>query len=296
MPGNLKVSGAWKTIATSYVKVNGVWKQNVTGFVKVAGAWKQWFASGITDLFNRANASGSLGTSLTGQAWTNLRGVWNIVSNRAQSSSGGSNYPMATIDLGTTQNATATANIFGAGAGIAFWVTDTNSWWVGTTDYGLSNYSVNTTCSTCCACCMTYYCVDDCCPRVQRCGIPTGQCSSWNCNCSTCCSFANKTDRYHYLKVFRSVSGSVSNLVTTNLLTTTFDGSSAGSYTLIARIRLFLTNTGLTMRGYNSSGTEIGSGTTFAAAGAAQSKYGVALAPASDNASDSIDDITVELA
>ncbi len=144
MPGYIKAGGAWKSVATTYTKVNGVWKQNLTGFVKVAGAWKQFIASGITDLFNRANASGSLGTATSGQAWTNLRGVWNIVSNRAQSSSGGSNYPMATIDLGTTQNANATANISGAGAGIAFWVTDTNSWWVAATDYNLNNYSVNT--------------------------------------------------------------------------------------------------------------------------------------------------------
>lgn len=295
MPGFLKVGGSWKSVATTYTKVNGVWKQNLTGFVKVAGAWKQFIASGITDLFNRANASGSLGTATSGQAWTNLRGVWNIVSNRAQSSSGGSNYPMATIDLGTTQNANATANISGAGAGIAFWVTDTNSWWVAATDYNLNNYAVNTGCSTCCSCCMIYDCFNDCCPIITYC-VPSGRCSSWNCNCSTCCSFANKVDRYHFLKVFRSVAGSVSSLVTTNILTTTFDGHNAGSYTLISRIRLFLNNTGLTLRGYNTSGVEIGSGTTFAAAGAAQSKYGVALAPATQNSSDSVDDITVELA
>jgi len=295
MPGYIKVGGAWKSVATTYTKVNGVWKQNLTGFVKVAGAWKQFIASGITDLFNRANSSGSLGTSLSGQAWTNLRGVWNIVSNKAQSSSGGSNYPMATIDLATTQNANATASITGAGAGIAFWVTDTNSWWVAATDYSLSNYSVNTGCSTCCACCMIYDCFNDCCPIIPYC-VASGRCSSWNCNCSSCCTYANKTDRFHYLKIFRSVAGSVSALVTTNLLTTTHDGASAGSYTTIAKIRLFLTSTLITLRGYNTSDTQIGSGTTYVVSGAAQSKYGVALAPATDNSSDAVDDITVELA
>ena len=296
MPGYIKASGTWKSVATTYTKVNGVWKQNLTGFVKVAGAWKQFIASGITDLFTRANAASSLGTATSGQAWTNLRGVWNIVSNKAQSSSGGSNYPMATIDLGTTQNANATANITGAGAGIAFWVTDTNSWWVAATDYNLNNYSVSTGCSTCCSCCPSApYCYTDCCPRITFCE-PSGRCDSWNCNCSTCCNYAAKTDRYHYLKVFRSVSSSVTNLVTTNLLTTTHDGANAGSYTLISRIRLALTNTGLTLRGFNTVGTEIGSGATYAAAGASQSKYGVALAPSTQNAVDSVDDITVELA
>jgi len=50
------------------------------------------------------------------------------------------------------------------------------------------------------------------------------------------------------------------------------------------------------LRGYNTSDTQIGSGTTFAVTGAAQSRYGVALAPATQNASDSVDDINVEIA
>jgi hypothetical protein len=295
MPGYLKNNNSWKQVANTYTKVGGSWKLGAQSWVKVGGAWVQWFSSGITDLFTRANASSSLGAATSGQAWTNLRGVWNIVSNKAQSSSSASTYPMATIDLGTTQNANATANITGAGAGIAFWVTDTNSWWVAATDYNLNNYSVSTGCDTCCSCCMIYDCFTDCCPRINYC-VPSGRCSSWNCNCSTCCNYAAKTDRYHYLKVFRSVAGSVTSLVTTNLLTTTHDGASAGSYTLISRIRLALTNTGLTLRGYNTVGTEIGSGATYAAAGASQSKYGVALAPSTQNAVDSVDDITVELA
>ena len=295
MPGYLKDSNSWKQLTNTYAKVGDSWKQGQQAWVKVGGSWKQWFSSGISDLFNRVNAAGSLGTALSGQVWTNLRGVWNIVSNRAQSSSGGSNYPMATIDLGTTQNTNATANISGAGAGIAFWVTDTNSWWVAATDYNLNNYAVVTGCGTCCACCMIYDCYRDCCPIFDYC-VPSGRCSSWNCNCSSCCSYANKTDRFHYLKIFRSVAGSITNPVTTNLLTTTFDGHNAGSYTLIARIRLFLTSTLITLRGYNASDTQIGSGTTFVVAGAAQSKYGVALAPATQNASDSVDDISVEIA
>jgi hypothetical protein len=296
MPGYLKDSNSWKQVINTYAKVGGSWKQGQQAWVKVGGSWRQWFSSGISDFFNRVNSAGSLGTALSGQAWTNLRGVWNIVSNRAQSSSGGSNYPMATIDLGTTQNTNATASISGAGAGIAFWVTDTNSWWVASTDYSLSNYSVVTGCSTCCSCCPSApYCYTDCCPRITFCQ-PSGSCDSWNCNCSSCCSYAAKTDRLHYLKIFRSVAGSVSNLVTTNLLTTTHDGASAGSYTTIAKIRLFLTSTLITLRGYSTVDTQIGSGTTFGVSAAAQSKYGVALAPATDNSSATVDDISVEIA
>lgn len=86
----------------------------------------------ITDTFNRAN--GSLGTSSSGHPWSVLRGTWSISSNQATSSDSGSTYPLATVDIGA-QNVIVSADITDGGPGIAFWVTDANSWWASSVNY-----------------------------------------------------------------------------------------------------------------------------------------------------------------
>lgn len=45
MTSGVKVSGAWKNLASASVKVAGAWK-TATGYVRVAGAWKQWTPAG----------------------------------------------------------------------------------------------------------------------------------------------------------------------------------------------------------------------------------------------------------
>lgn len=86
----------------------------------------------ITDTFNRAN--GSLGTSSSGHPWSVLRGTWSISSNQATSSDSGSTYPLATVDIGA-QNVIVSADITDGGPGVAFWVTDANSWWASAVNY-----------------------------------------------------------------------------------------------------------------------------------------------------------------
>lgn len=92
----------------------------------------------ITDTFNRAN--GSLGTSSSGYLWSVLRGTWLISSNQATSSDSGSTYPLATVDIGA-QNVIVSADITDGGPGVAFWVTDANSWWASSANYRTSSYS-----------------------------------------------------------------------------------------------------------------------------------------------------------
>jgi hypothetical protein len=98
----------------------------------------------ITDNFNRTN--GSLGTTNTGQTWSATRGTWSISSNQATSSDSANNYPMATVEIGV-QNVDVSADINGGGPGVAFWVTDANSWWASSANYSSSSYSCN--CQTC---------------------------------------------------------------------------------------------------------------------------------------------------
>lgn len=79
----------------------------------------------ISDLFNRTT-SGSLGTSTSGQVWNATRGVWYANGSQAQSDAIASNYALASIAF----NANATMNVdTSGGCGLAFWVTDSGSWW-----------------------------------------------------------------------------------------------------------------------------------------------------------------------
>lgn len=101
----------------------------------------------ITDNFNRAN--GSLGTTNTGQSWSATRGTWSISSNQATSSDSASTYPMATVDI-NAQNVIVSADITNGGPGVAFWVTDANSWWASSVDYNSTSTTTSYTYPGCC--------------------------------------------------------------------------------------------------------------------------------------------------
>lgn len=135
MPGSIKVSGSQRTVASPYIKVAGSWRQVAAGYIKVAGTWRVWHSADIVDNFNRPNSS-SLGTASNGIAvWSNLRGSWGISSFAANSAGAGSDYPIATTPLTKpTQNYQIDVDIpTGAGAGIAFWATNSTNWWAAVT-------------------------------------------------------------------------------------------------------------------------------------------------------------------
>lgn len=96
----------------------------------------------IQDTFNRTDSPSSLGNATTGQAWANTRGTWGISSNAATSSNAGSTYPLASIPVGKPNN-TVSANITNGGPGVAFWVTDANSWWASSVDYNFTSSTTN---------------------------------------------------------------------------------------------------------------------------------------------------------
>jgi hypothetical protein len=135
LPGSIKVSGSQRTVASPYIKVSGNWRQVAAGYIKVNGTWRVWHTADIVDNFNRVNSS-TLGTASNGIAvWSNLRGSWGISNLTASSSDAASTYPIATTPLTkTTQNYTINLDIpSGAGAGIAFWVTNSTNWWAAVT-------------------------------------------------------------------------------------------------------------------------------------------------------------------
>lgn len=86
-----------------------------------------WFAlKNFADNFNRTT-SGNLGTSSGGQLWTALRGTWFANGTQGQSNDNAATYPIASYDIGSANTLSRIDS--GPGTGVAFWVTDANSWW-----------------------------------------------------------------------------------------------------------------------------------------------------------------------
>jgi len=136
----------------------------------------------ITDTFNRSD--GSLGTSSSGYLWSVLRGTWSISSNQATSSDSGSTYPLATLDVGA-QNVIVSADITNGGPGVAFWVTDANSWWASSVNYASTSCNCQTcggdcasynSCQSCtyCACALYYSCQNAACGTSTVYTCPSG--------------------------------------------------------------------------------------------------------------------------
>lgn len=139
----------------------------------------------VIDTFNRSNQSG-LGTA-KGQRWKIWRGSWEILNNRASSSTAASSYPLATLTF-TKQDATISIGDPNPGTGAAFWVTDANNWYS-------TVYVQQEVCQTCTNCnswnasncaqasggnCATWFNVNPC---------VYWECSDGASNCGNCAAF-----------------------------------------------------------------------------------------------------------
>lgn len=146
MPGYLKANGTQRVIGIPYIKVGGAWRTTAVGWVKVNGTWRIWHAPGITDNFNRTNAS-TLGTASDGfSQWTTNRGTWSINSNRAVGNN--STYPIATAPLyKVNTDVTIKADVANNGdrsrGGVTFWGTDAYNWWGATYFYQKTTTTTN---------------------------------------------------------------------------------------------------------------------------------------------------------
>ncbi len=129
----------------------------------------------ITDSFNRANTTSGLGVTDSGQSWLETRGTWKINSNKAQSTDAGSSYPLYSINIGA-KNVNVGAEISNGGPGLAFWITDSNSWWASSVNYtSVADRPYSCNCSTGCYSC-----------RNSSCGCETcGTCRDSSCGCQT---------------------------------------------------------------------------------------------------------------
>lgn len=104
----------------------------------------------FVDSFTRTNNASSLaGSTSPTNKWITYRGTWGISSNRANSATAASSYPMAAIKTGAKTAKIKVTNGISTrcGYGVAFWVTDANNW------YGLYSdrtYQQTSATFTCC--------------------------------------------------------------------------------------------------------------------------------------------------
>jgi hypothetical protein len=116
------------------------------GSVRGFGRFGKSLILSLIDTFNRAN--GPLGTSSDGQSvWSVLRGNFSIDSNRAYSTDTNNSLATVLMDSDVIVNAQANMHNNEGGVGLAFWVTDANSWWSIYPSYeSITTTSSSTTC------------------------------------------------------------------------------------------------------------------------------------------------------
>ena len=155
MPINAKVNGSWSN-GTPIIKTSNTWSTAKQVFAKVNGTWQTVYTSSISDNFDRANSASLGNVPDTDFTWTQTDGSWSINTNRVESVTSASTYPMIDIEFNTQNvlvganiNATGTTQSSGKyGAGIAFWIVDATNWWAAYNDAVLTGTTTFTCAST----------------------------------------------------------------------------------------------------------------------------------------------------
>lgn len=117
------------------------------------------YVAAVSDTFNRTAVPSGLGTSTSSyiySSYANSASSWStngssaINSTSVSFSASGTNYPLQTIEVGTTDRSYALASFDGnsGGVGVAYWVTSAGSWWATIPSYYYSSTTTTTPCSS----------------------------------------------------------------------------------------------------------------------------------------------------
>jgi len=138
-----------------------------------------------SDNFNRSD---STNITASGFNWEELRGDWQISSNRLSTGASSSTYPLAVIWV-NTQNANTRCGqgASGWGWGASFWVVDQNNWFAATTDQYSYTYSYHYTFQGCPPGYTNYNCGGVCSQFAPWGGDPGHGCAS--CGCGGCATY-----------------------------------------------------------------------------------------------------------
>lgn len=191
VPGSITATGSSSPIAvpglsdgTTYTfKIKGTNADGAVGGDSSASSsvTTGTYPSSVTDTFDRTT-SGNLGTTSTGgYTWENIRGTWYTDGSTAKSDNTATDNNVAAVfTAGTTVSNAQVDTIAAGGVGVAFWVTDSNSYYAATVFHSTTSGTSTTCtggctqtggyCSTCCAnqstftqyngrhCCCNGYC------------------------------------------------------------------------------------------------------------------------------------------
>jgi len=138
-----------------------------------------------SDNFNRSD---STNITASGFNWEELRGDWQISSNRLSTGASSSTYPLAVIWV-NTQNANTRCGqgASGWGWGASFWVVDQDNWFAATTDQYSYTYSYQYTFQGCPSGYSNYNCGGVCSQYAPWGGDPGHGCAS--CGCGGCFTY-----------------------------------------------------------------------------------------------------------
>ena len=268
-PGSLTGSGATSPVTVSGLSDNTSYTFTIAGTNETATGPASAATASVsvpnyplneTDDFNRTNAVNLGVASGNGSTWDNVRGTWTATGTEATSANTPSDNSIARVYTKGTTITNLQADTLGTGGvGVAFWVTDANSWYAATVFHSTTSGS-STTCSGgctqgggyCATCCggqhtyQQYHGTQHCCDGYnlgysranQGCDSHYGfycQVSSrGNCGCSGnhgfyyACTSNVTTNFTNYISNFRLLKNG-SNLVNTQYNTNTSAYSSAGS-------------------------------------------------------------------
>lgn len=276
--------------------------------MKVLGIIASSLLRRISDTFTRV-VSGSLGTTDSGSVWEAIRGVWYANGYQARSDDSASSYPIATVNIG--QNDAVTSATVTSGTGVAFWVSDANSWWASTTtttrtdtpysyvcgSYSCFCFSFNFTCNNNGptgaggGCYNTSY--------ISSCGALAAETSAsycggsglaaWSCsgNTGTCLNYCSgtSTSYEYYLRLSQSVTGTVTQSVVSDVAL----GAAP------AAIKVTTSGDSITAQAYSDSAltTTLGSPiSTTPTSPTKGTKVGIVKAPTSYNQDSAVDNFT----
>jgi hypothetical protein len=189
----------------------------------------------FTDNFNRSTTAPSLGTPSGGGVWNILRGSWNANGSVGVGNSDPATYPIVSTDVYTTSPTISLDLPASYGSGASFWVQDANNWWA-VVPWQATNTTYGSACGAYGQSCTSYYALSVCQnygaqynSRYKKtsyyCGgyVYGGQgCNAYTSACTSYYQTSATSAGSSYLRLLRSVSGTVSTVVDSIIAATPF--------------------------------------------------------------------------
>ena len=178
--------------------------------------------------------------------WRNISGSWEATSSQVSTPTSATSYPISINYDIVDQDITSQINTFGSGAGLGFWIAGPGDWWAAipyytsnSEQYVSSYYNCN---------CRQMGCWGHYCHATHGCHDVCGE------TCDACPNYSTGTRYRFYIRLLRSVSGTVSTIQDTEVRTSLNDSNDNYS-----GIRLVTSGENIKVFAIQDNGTTYGS-------------------------------------